>query len=202
MRLGAFLYPTQWGRGGSPEGRDGVGHECAKSYVAALPARKGIVAFRRCHAPLSQSGHFKERSSPREEKSGSGVRDRASQSIYVARSPAPRRCSCPNSEGATAFAPRSLHSGPDLWDDNVPARHRQRTDPAPSPATLARFATRVPVQEMGQVSPRPERRECSCEKFLRKRCGCVAAARGTENDSRGLAGRSTEGKNRQLRKTS
>ena len=112
----------------------------------------------RCHALLSQSGHFKEHSSPREEKSGSGVRDRASQSIYVARSPAPRRCSCPNSEGATAFAPRSLHSGPDLWDDNVPARHRQRTDPAPSPATLARFATRVPVQEMGQVSPRPERR--------------------------------------------
>ena len=53
-------------------------------------------------------------------------------------------------DGAVALG---LHQGPDLGIHH-PAAHRFATGPAPPPATLARFATRVPVQEMRQVSPR------------------------------------------------
>ena len=103
------------------------------------------------HALLSQSGYFKERSLPRKEKSGSGAHGRASQLLlYVAQLPRPASVLALMEDGAVALG---LHQGPDLGVHH-PAAHRFATGPAPPPATLARFATRVPVQEMRQVSPR------------------------------------------------
>ena len=69
---------------------------------------------------------------------------------YVAQLPRPASVLALMEDGAVALG---LHQGPDLGVHH-PAAHRFATGPAPPPATLARFATRVPVQEMRQVSPR------------------------------------------------
>jgi hypothetical protein len=61
--------------------------------LRARPSAAGTVF--RCHALLSQSGHFKERSPPRSEKSGSGARGHTSQISNVARFPHPAGDFCP-----------------------------------------------------------------------------------------------------------
>ncbi len=85
------------------------------------------------HALLSQSGHFKERSSPREEKSGSGARGLASQILYVAGFPRPAGVLALPGGDAESFhratSVRARSSGL-----ITQPRHLRATEPVPPPS--------------------------------------------------------------------
>ncbi len=79
-------------------------------------------------------------------------------------------------------------------------RYRLRSRTGAVPATLARFATRVPVQEMTEVSLSRERRECSCEYFFVEGVTHIATVGGIPYVSNGLGGVTPKQQNCQLRK--
>ena len=99
-----------------------------------LPSRgRGIRAPHRRHALLSQSGHFKERSSPREEKSGSGARGLASQKSYGAGYPCP-----PGMLALPGGDAESFHRATSVRARSsgliTQPRHLRATEPVPPPS--------------------------------------------------------------------
>jgi hypothetical protein len=118
--------------------------------------REGHRAFHHCHARHSPSG-FCQRAllATGAEVGKRGAWPSLSIYIYVAQLPRPAGVLAPAEDTAVAAG---LRQGPDLGVHH-PAAHRFAAGPAPSPATLARFATRVPVQEMRRVSLRASPRE-------------------------------------------
>ena len=123
----------------------------AGGVMPATPGRtvRGLRACFIVATPAEASGLFKERSQPRWEKSGSGAHGRAFLVLIRGAASAPRRCSCPGGgRGRCPWSP----SGPGLGGSSpssVPLRHQ----PGTVPATFARFASRVPVQEMRKYRP-------------------------------------------------
>ena len=124
-----------------------TGSQTQRSRSERLAAQAG--APRRRHAPHSRSGHFKERSSPREEKSGSGVQDRRLSNYLrgaVSRTPPaflPYRRGRRHSRRAASVRARSF---------GLITQHATsacRTGAVPS--TLIRFMTRVPARAMATI---------------------------------------------------
>ena len=119
-----------------------------------MPATPGencprtLGMFHRCHARRSV-WPLQRTLPPRWEKSGSGAHGRAFLVVIRGAASAPRRCSCPSGgRGRCPWSP----SGPGLGGSSpssVPLRHQ----PGTVPATFARFASRVPVQEMRKYRP-------------------------------------------------
>ena len=91
----------------------------------------GLAACVAIATPAEASGHFKERFSPREKKSGSGAHGRASLVLIRGAASAPRRCSCPvGGRGRCPWSP----PGPGLGGSSpssAPLRHQPGTAALP-----------------------------------------------------------------------